>query len=136
MADIYDNDKRSWLMSRVKSKDTKPEIMLRKALFKQGIRGYRVNYDTPGSPDIVFPKHKIAIFIDGCFWHGCPHCYKEPKTRAEFWQKKLKENIERDDAVNRKLRRDGWVVMRFWEHEVEKHLTFCVKRIMSLLGKC
>lgn len=118
--DIYDKEKRSEIMSKVKTKNTKPEILLRKHLYASGIRGYRVNYKILGTPDIVFTKYKLALFVDGCFWHGCPVCYKEPKTQKEFWYGKLNENINRDKRVNNKLKENGWQVLRLWEHEVEK----------------
>lgn len=133
MVDVFDKKKRSEVMSRVKSKNTKPEMLLRSALFKAGLRGYRIRTNLPGSPDVAFTKVKLAIFVDGCFWHGCPECYTEPGTNTQFWKKKLMENKERDARVNRKLEEMGWKVIRFWEHQIEKDLSGCINLIKELL---
>ncbi len=132
MADIFDKDKRSEIMSKVKSKNTTPEIKLRKALYKSGIRGYRINMKLPGSPDIVFIRAKIAIFVDGCFWHGCPKCYALPKDNIEFWKAKLERNQNRDKKVNQQLSEMGWRVVRFWEHDIQKNID---EVILSIKGK-
>ena len=79
-------------------------------------------------------KKKIAIFIDGCFWHKCPICFQEPETRKEFWMKKIQSNVERDDKVNLQLKSDGWTVMRFWEHDVRKNPEAIVKHISGKIG--
>ena len=102
-----------------KSKNTKPEMILRRLLHKEGFR-YRVHHDLYGRPDIIFKSKKAAIFVDGCFWHGCPRCYKEPKTNTSYWEKKIARNRQRARTVNRKLNKDGWRVMRVWEHEIIK----------------
>lgn len=115
-------------------KNTGPELKLRKLLWSHGIRGYRIHYNLPGKPDIVFTKKKIAIFIDGCFWHKCPICFQEPETRKEFWMKKIQSNVERDDKVNLQLKSDGWTVMRFWEHDVRKNPEAIVKHISGKIG--
>jgi len=120
-------------MSRIRAKNTGPEVKLRKLLFSNGIRGYRIHYKLLGKPDIVFIKKKIAIFIDGCFWHKCPEDFQEPETRKEFWMKKIQSNIDRDKKVNEKLKNDGWTVMRIWEHEIKKEPEKAVKKIIALL---
>ena len=121
-------------MSRIRSKNTKPEVLLRKTLWNLGFRGYRIhNKDLPGKPDIVFKKKKIAIFIDGCFWHKCPLDFQEPKTNTEYWMKKIQANVDRDKKVNEQLRNDGWVVVRIWEHSMRKEPEKTVKRIIPLL---
>jgi DNA mismatch endonuclease (patch repair protein) len=120
MADVLTKEQRSFNMSQVRARDTKPEIKIRKELYKNGIRGYRVNYKLFGKPDIVFPTKKIVVFIDGCFWHKCPKCFKEPETRKEFWIKKIEGNINRDKEVNVRLKKEGWKVLRYREHEVKK----------------
>lgn len=113
---------RSQQMARMKGKDTKPEKLLRSMLWARGLR-YRVHARTPvGRPDIVFPGVRCAVFIDGCFWHGCPTHYVMPRTRHEFWAKKLADNVQRDRRQTLKLESEGWVVLRFWEHEVEDDL--------------
>ena len=121
-------------MSNIRGKNTGPELKLRKLLWSHGIRGYRIHYNLPGKPDIVFTKKKIAIFIDGCFWHKCPICFQEPETRKEFWMKKIQSNVERDDKVNLQLKSDGWTVMRFWEHDVRKNPEAIVKHISGKIG--
>lgn len=121
-------------MSQITKKNTKPEIILRKALSKIGIRGYRLYYKLLGTPDIVFPKRKIAIFIDGCFWHKCPKCaIKIPLKNREYWNKKIKGNIKRDKLVNSQLKEAGWKVLRFWEHEINKNLKRCIARVNNAI---
>jgi DNA mismatch endonuclease (patch repair protein) len=120
-------------MSRIRGKNTVPEIKLRKMLFASGIRGYRIHYNLPGKPDIVFVKKKIAVFIDGCFWHKCPVDFQEPETRNEFWMKKIQSNIDRDKKVNEQLKNDEWTVIRIWEHEIKQEPEEVVKKIMALL---
>lgn len=120
-------------MSQIRGKNTAPEIKLRKMLFAAGIRGYRIHYNLPGKPDVVFIKKKIAIFVDGCFWHKCPVDFQEPATRKEFWIKKIQSNIDRDKKVNEQLKRDGWTVIRIWEHEIKKEPEKTVKKIVALL---
>jgi len=134
MTDCYPKEVRSKVMSRIRSKNTKPEVLLRKTLWNLGFRGYRIhNKDLPGKPDIVFKKKKIAIFIDGCFWHKCPLDFQEPKTNTEYWMKKIQANVDRDKKVNEQLRNDGWVVVRIWEHSMRKEPEKTVKRIIPLL---
>src|SRR3989338_6608055 len=96
MPDVHTKKQRSYNMSMIRSKNTKPEIILRKLLSASGVKGYRINYKLTGKPDIVFPKQKIAIFVDGCFWHMCPKCYIQPKSNPKFWINKIKGNVKRD----------------------------------------
>ncbi|MGW3102501.1 very short patch repair endonuclease [Streptomyces sp. NPDC001100] len=107
-------------MSRQSSRDTAPEVAVRRLLHAEGLR-YRVNVPVPGMPrrtiDIAFPKAKIAIFMDGCFWHGCPLHATQPKSNAEWWRAKLDKNMARDVETTEHLRAAGWSVHRFWEHE-------------------
>ena len=131
MTDVLTQEQRKYNMSRIKGKNTGPEVKLRKLLFAHGIRGYRVHYDLSGKPDIVFVKKKLAIFIDGCFWHKCPVCFRVPETRKEFWMKKIQSNIDRDKKVNEQLKNDGWTVIRIWEHEIKKEPENAVKKIIS-----
>lgn len=119
-------------MSRIRGRDTRPEQLLRRALWKVGLR-YRLNYRVPvGRPDIVFPGARLAIFIDGCFWHGCPVHYVRPRTSREFWSRKLRENVERDIRQTRVLEGKGWKVERFWEHDVFTRLDEIVERIRQM----
>ena len=116
-----------------KGKDTKPEILLRSALHRLGKR-FRKHYKkVPGSPDIAFVSSKLAVFVDGCFWHGCPKCYKEPKTNTEFWRKKVEKNHDRAITVNKDLKGLGWAVERVWEHDVIKHNNKVIAKIINIL---
>ena len=109
---------RSEHMARVKGKNTSPERLLRAALWEAGMR-YRLNYKVPaGRPDIVFPGPKVAVSVDGCFWHGCPAHYSRPRSREQFWSEKLAANTERDSRLTRRLESLGWIAVRVWEHEV------------------
>ena len=122
-------------MSQIRAKNTKPEVILRKYLSKLGIRGYRVHYKLPGKPDIVFTKQKISAFIDGCFWHKCPDCYKEPKNNKEFWKKKINGNVKHDKKINKILKKEGWQVIRFWEHLLRKDINSVYKHLLRELKK-
>ena len=109
---------RSQQMSRIGGKNTRPEVVLRSALWRAGHR-YRLHARTQhGRPDVVFPRQRVAVFIDGCFWHGCPDHYVRPGARAEFWGGKLAANTTRDRAQTLALERDGWRLCRPWEHEI------------------
>lgn len=134
MSDVLTSKQRSYCMSQIRDKDTKPEIILRKALWGLGYR-YRINYKLTGKPDIVFPGKHIAVFVDGCFWHCCPKHCKMPETNREFWEKKLHRNVERDKEVTLKLKKDGWKVIRIWEHEIKSNLISCVNRVVRELIK-
>lgn len=113
---------RSEQMSRIRGKDTTPEIKLRKALWSQGLR-YRLHHETPvGRPDLVFVGPEVAVFMDGCFWHGCPKDYVFPRSRRQFWSEKLTDNLERDRRQTLELEERGWTVLRIWEHKVEEGL--------------
>ena len=120
MIDNMSMEQRSVLMSKVKGWDTDVEVVLRRLLWKEGFR-YRKNHKTEGvRVDLVIPGFRMAIFIDGCFWHGCPLHYTIPGTREEFWQTKLRTNVERDRRQTLTLEQNGWKVVRIWEHEVEE----------------
>ncbi|HET6244817.1 MAG: very short patch repair endonuclease [Bacteroidetes bacterium] len=132
---FYTTKDRSQLMSKIKSKGTKPEIAFRKALFSKGIR-YRVNENSlPGKPDISIKKYKLAIFIDGEFWHGYnwEEKKKKIKTNKEFWIPKIERNMQRDKQNEDVLRSMGYIVFRFWEKEVHKNQDECIKRILHYL---
>lgn len=116
MADIVSKEKRSQMMAGIKGKDTKPEIAIRKALFKKGYR-YRLHRkDLPGKPDIVLPKYRAIIFVHGCFWHvhDC-YLFKWPSTRQEFWKEKLDRNKDRDQQHLTLLVEKGWKILVIWE---------------------
>ena len=131
MGDVLTKEQRSYCMSQIKSKNTLIEISLRKFLWSKGIRNYRIRSRLIGRPDIIFPKYKIAVFIDGCFWHKCPDCYNEPKTNKAFWVSKIKKNTERDLNVNKTLKKEGWKVLRFWGHEIRKNPENIYKEIIK-----
>jgi DNA mismatch endonuclease, patch repair protein len=135
MVDVLTKEQRKFNMSRIKAKNTGPEVKFRKLLYANGIRGYRVHYKLPGKPDIVFVKKKITIFIDGCFWHMCPACFKEPETSKEFWMKKINSNVERDNNINNHLKSEGWTVIRFWEHDIRKQPEKIISEIRELINK-
>ena len=126
---------RSYTMSRIKSTDTKIELVFRRALWNSGIR-YRKNYKgLPGKPDIAITKHKIAIFCDGEFWHGKDWNLKKErlKTRREFWVGKIERNIERDNGNERQLTTLGWTILRFWGKDIEKNLELCVAEVKDAI---
>jgi len=133
MTDVLTKKQRSYNMSMIRAKNTGPEIVLRKLLSKVKIRGYRLHYKLPGRPDIVFPVKKVVVFVDGCFWHKCPECFVRPKTRKDFWDKKIRKNVARDKEVTRILKKSGWRVIRFWEHTVRKAPQRAVSRIIYSL---
>lgn len=120
MSDVHSPETRSYNMSHIRSKNTKPELLVRKYLFSRGLRYRKNDKRYPGKPDMVFPKYKTAVFVNGCFWHmheGCP-CFKMPQTRPEFWASKLSRNHERDLQNYEKLRILGWHVIVLWECEL------------------
>lgn len=121
MADTMTTEQRSRCMSRIKCRDTKPELLVRKSLFARGLR-FRVNVTKlPGKPDIVLPKYRTVVFINGCFWHGHPDCRYAtvPKSNVEFWQTKINRNRSRDAEVEAKLTALGWRVIRVWECDLK-----------------
>jgi DNA mismatch endonuclease (patch repair protein) len=130
MADIWTKTKRSEVMSLIRGKGNKETEHALLTLLKQNkITGWRRHLPLPGKPDFAFPKHKVAVFVDGCFWHGCPKCYTRPKTNRKFWDKKREDNMARDRRVNRELRRQGWKVIRIWQHSLRKSPETCLNRI-------
>ena len=132
MTDIFSKEERSRIMSKIKSKDTGIEKALRSALWIRGHR-FRVHQDIFGKPDIIFLKQKIAIFCDGCFWHGCPVCKKYPASNKEFWMKKFEINQRRDKEVTKKLKKKGWRILRFWGHEIKNDIDKVIIRIEEIL---
>lgn len=123
-------------MRKIKSNDTKPELKLRKALWNVGIR-YRIkNKDIFGKPDIAIKKYKLAVFVDGEFWHGFN--WKEKKTKIksnrDYWIQKIEGNMERDKKVNKKLRENGWTVLRYWQKEIKSNLDQCVSEIEATIN--
>ena len=122
-------------MARVRSKDTRPELVLRRALWRSGFR-YRLHAKLPGSPDIVFGGARVAVFVDGCFWHKCPHHYTAPARNADFWHEKVEKNVARDRAADRRLCAAGWLVLRIWEHEIFSEIEAAIERVgQSVRGR-
>ncbi len=118
--DTVSRQTRSLVMAKVKSKRNRStEWRLRAMLVRNGLRGWKVHpEDLPGSPDFAFPAERLVIFTDGCFWHGCPRCKKVPSSNIAYWDRKIAGNHKRDKAVGTALRRQGWTVLRVWEHEL------------------
>ncbi len=129
------NEQVSKVMSANKAKDTRPEQALRKALWQAGIRGYRLHPRTiPGRPDIAFIGKRLAIFVNGCFWHHCSHCgYDIPKTNSVFWQEKFARNTARDKRKTEELEQLGWRVLTIWECELKKDMNTAVELIHKSL---
>lgn len=125
MSDNLKPDDRKRTMQAVKSKGTRLEKRLFATLSGMGISGWRKNAsDITGKPDVAFPKQKIAVFVDGCFWHGCPYCKRKlPETNQVYWVRKIKRNIELAEIYNEQLSRKGWIVIRIWEHEIREKTT-------------
>ena len=116
MTDVHSKRVRSKNMAAIRSKNTKPELVIRKALFAKGFRYKLHDRKLPGKPDLVFPKYHAVIFIHGCFWHrhNC-HLFKWPSTRPEFWKKKINRNVEVDKRNYKQLKKDGWYILTVWE---------------------
>ena len=123
-------------MSRIRAKHTGPELLVRQALRARGLTGYRLHYaKAPGKPDIAFVGRKVAVFVHGCFWHGCPHCQpRRPKTHTGFWNAKLDRNIERDAEKVRALKQAGWNVFTLWECRVRKDAGKEAGRVVRSMG--
>jgi DNA mismatch endonuclease (patch repair protein) len=134
--DIWTKEKRSEVMKKIKGKNTKPEKILRSALFRKGYRFRIHRKDLPGNPDIVFPKYKTAVFVHGCFWHFHEDCREGriPSTNTEFWNNKLSKNIERDKRNINALEEAGWWVLVIWECEIEKNIDDTIQKVMQNLN--
>jgi len=132
MSDVFTKRKRSEIMSAVRSMGNRTtEWRLRSRLIRGGVSGWRLNVKNLfGKPDFVFDEARVAVFIDGCFWHGCRRCRTIPANNRKFWLHKIKRNKHRDFAVNKRLRKDGWLVMRFWEHKIRKDPNECFAKII------
>ena len=133
--DIWSKQKRSEVMSKIRGKDTKPEMILRAQLFKQGFRFRIHRKDLPGKPDIVLPKYKAVIFVNGCFWHYHKNCKEGriPSTHSKFWRDKLNRNIIRDEANVKALEKENWKVFVIWECEIEKQFENTIKKLTAKL---
>jgi len=129
MTDIFSKKKRSEIMSKIRSKDSKIEVEFRKKLWQAGFR-YRKNATKYfGKPDLVLPKYKAVIFIDSCFWHGCKRHGSMPQTRKKFWEEKIARNKQRDKEVNRHYKKVNWKIFRIWEHEIERGAPMIINKL-------
>ncbi len=121
MPDVFTKAKRSEVMSLIKGKGNKrTEGAMVKILRAEKITGWRRHLPLPGRPDFTFRNERLSVFIDGCFWHGCPKCYRAPKSNRKFWADKVAYNRQHDLAVNRVLKKIGWRVLRIWQHSLQK----------------
>jgi DNA mismatch endonuclease, patch repair protein len=133
--DAYAPEVRSRVMAAVRSKGNRStEWALRAGLVRGAVKGWQLHPALPGTPDFAFLKEKLAVFVDGCFWHGCSRCYVAPKARKAYWVQKIHRNMSRDRRVSSQLRKSGWRVMRIWEHDLDKGSSKVVKRILASLG--
>ena len=132
-AGFYTTKQRSKTMSKIRGKNSIPELLLRKALWAKNIRFRIHRKDLPGRPDLVIEKYKLAVFVDGDFWHGYDWHIRKPKTNTAFWFPKIERNMQRDKFVNEQLTEMGYIVMRFWEHEVKINLKACINQITLYL---
>lgn len=130
MADKFSKQKRSEIMSKVRSKDSKIEILLRKELWRNGFRYRKNSTKYFGKPDIVLPKLKTVIFVDSCFWHGCKKHGSMPQTRRKFWENKISRNKARDKEVSRFYKKEDWNIVRIWEHDIVGDLSRPLKKIL------
>jgi DNA mismatch endonuclease (patch repair protein) len=136
--DKVSKQKRSQIMSRIRSKHTKAEIILLEMLKEKGVGPFEIHStDIAGKPDLVHRKSKTVIFIDGCFWHGCRKHYRKPQSRQEYWLPKIERNIARDRAITAELLAQGWQVYRIWEHALQnpRTLKWWITRITNVI-KC
>ena len=130
--DHVSKEVRSQIMAAVRSRgNTTTELALGKLLWASGVRGYRKHWKVSGKPDFAWPGRKIAVFVDGCFWHGCVRCKTLPGTNVEFWRKKIETNRARDKRVRKLLRMEGWTVLRFWEHDVKRNPSKVARKIVA-----
>ena len=123
MTDVHSPATRSYNMSRISGKNTKPEELVRKYLFSKGFRYRKNDRRLPGKPDIVLPKYKTCVFVNGCFWHGHEGCryFRWPEDNADFWKTKIMQNRERDEKKHKELLKMGWKVLVVWECELKKN---------------
>jgi len=121
-------------MAAVKGRDNRTtEARLRFGLVHAGVRGWKLNSQLVGHPDFYFSMHRVVVFVDGCFWHGCKRCGHVPKKHGPFWRRKIERNRDRDRLTTAKLRRRGFRVVRFWEHELQSDLPGCLRRLCTLV---
>lgn len=135
MSDVFSSRERSRIMSLVRSRGNEnTELLLARILRANAVKGWRRNYRLFGNPDFVFPDARLAVFVDGCFWHSCRRHRSVPSTNRDFWTKKLRRNRSRDRLVTRTLRLRGWRVLRIWQHELQrKYRRSLIRRLQNAL---
>ena len=136
MADNLTPEQRHKNMTHIKSSNTKIEKDITKALWNLGYRFSKNVKDLPGKPDIAIKKYKIVIFLDSCFWHKCPEHFKKPKSNLEYWEPKIKRNVERDAEINSYYQQKNWHILRIWEHEVKKDFDNTLLKIKKFIESC
>ncbi len=134
VADVLSKDRRSYCMSRIRGTGNKEtELRMVRLLRVNRITGWRRGWPLFGHPDFVFPSARVAVFVDGCFWHGCPKHYSRPANNRLFWRRKLEANRARDRKVNRELKRLGWRIVRIWEHDLRRPYPRGITRLKQIL---
>jgi DNA mismatch endonuclease (patch repair protein) len=133
MPENWTRDQRSRLMARVKTRDTAPEVALRRALWRAGVRGWRLHPRVAGKPDLAWLGRRVCVFVDGAFWHGHPDYYWGQS--GEFWDRKIARNRKRDAEVNAELEADGWTVVRVWDFEIRDDPEGCVGRVREAMSR-
>ena len=136
-APIPEKEITSKVMSSIKDRNTKPELLLRRALWGNNIRGYRLHWKkVPGRPDIAFPGKKIAVFVNGCFWHRCPHCQpKLPNSNSDFWQNKFEKNVARDKKKLLLLKELEWKILVLWECQIKSSVHRCIELVSHKINE-
>jgi len=134
MADVFTREKRSEIMSRIRSKNTKPELLVFRELRKRKIYFYKHYAKIPGKPDIALPRKKIAVFIDGDFWHGYKFSKQKKRLPKKYWLDKIENNIKRDRQNRNKLKKEGWKILKVWSHEIIKNPQQGVDKIVDFLS--
>ena len=135
MTDNLTKEQRHKNMTHIRSTNTKIETDVTKALWNLGFRFRKNVKSLPGKPDIAIKKYKIVIFLDSCFWHKCPEHFKKPKSNLEYWEPKIKRNVERDKEINKYYKENNWHILRIWEHECKKNLNETINTLVLFIKK-
>ncbi|MEK6259915.1 MAG: very short patch repair endonuclease [Planctomycetota bacterium] len=136
MTDVFTIARRSMVMSRIRSSgNERTELRLIQLFREAAVTGWRRSQSLAGKPDFVFRRERIVVFVDGCFWHGCPRCYRRPKSNLAYWDAKVEKNRKRDRTVSRLLKCEGWQVMRIWEHQLRNGAQHQIAKLKRLLAE-
>lgn len=133
--DTLNQKQRSYCMSQIKSRHTKIELQFKKYLRAMGITGHSFSEKIRGKPDLFFRTKKLAVFIDGCFWHKCPKCFVRPKTKKKFWNEKIENNVRRDKKIVQLLKKNDICSIRFWEHQINNDIEKCFTKFKKIYDK-